>query len=61
MTRNFVDKIKDSRQFPKDMTKSVLKDYIDSKYNIVTRNTDESDACILFDHYYETVIKTKGG
>lgn len=57
MTKEFINSIRDSKQFPKDITKSVLKDYIDKKYNIVTHNTDESDACILIDHYYETVIK----
>ena len=61
MTRDFINKIKETEKFPKDVTKSVLKDYIDTKYNIVTRNTDESDACILFDHYYETIVKNEEG
>lgn len=52
LTRNFVNKLADSGQpFPKDITKSALKLYIEEKYSISTANTDESDACMVFDCY----------
>ena len=52
LTRNFVNKLADLGQpFPKDITKSALKLYIEEKYSISTANTDESDACMVFDCY----------
>lgn len=52
LTRDFVNKLADSgAPFPADITKSALKHYIETKYNITVKNTDESDACMVIDCY----------
>ena len=52
LTREFVNEVADKGvAFPKDITKSALKRYVEKKYNIVCNNTDESDACMILDCY----------
>ena len=52
LTRKFVAKVASTNSsFPKDITKSALKHYVENKYGITTANTDESDACMVLDCY----------
>lgn len=52
LTKEFVNKVADSGEpFPKDITKSALKHYVEDKYHIKLSNTDESDACMVLDCY----------
>lgn len=52
LTRNFVNKLAETGSpFPADITKSALKNYVEIKYNISAKNTDESDACMVIDCY----------
>lgn len=52
LTRDFVSKLADSgAPFPTDITKSALKHYVEAKYNVSVKNTDESDACMVIDCY----------
>lgn len=52
ITKDFINSIADTgKPFPKDITKSALKYYVEKKYKITLSNTDESDACMVIDCY----------
>lgn len=60
MTREYIKSLDNPKyiQGKKDITKLVIKDYLENKYSIRCGNTDESDALAVFDHYYETEVKS---
>lgn len=57
MTMNYVKRMTpEQMRGKKDITKHVLKDFLENKYNITCANTDESDSLAVFDHYYESEV-----
>ena len=60
MTKEYVAKLLPKElKGKKDITKCVLKDYLEQKYNVVCSNTDESDSLAVFDHYFEEVVRNE--
>ena len=59
MTREYIKSLDSPKyiQGKKDITKLVIKNFLENKYSIRCSNTDESDALAVFDHYYETEVK----
>ncbi|MGN1093080.1 MAG: hypothetical protein ACI4RS_05440 [Monoglobaceae bacterium] len=57
MTQEYVSKLTPSQvKKEKDITKNVIKEYLEHKYQIHCANTDESDSLAVFDHYYEKEV-----
>lgn len=57
MTRKYVAQLSNPTELAgnKDITKSVIKDFLEKKYRIRCANTDESDSLAVFDTYYTSI------
>ena len=62
MTQEYVKQLSPGQmRGQKDITKTVLKNYLEEKYGVQCANTDESDSLAVFDHYYEKEVKKNEG